>query len=240
MLVKADQDVPCFTLITHATKNDKEILNKIKLPAGAIVVFDKGYNSYIQFEQWDKQNITWVTRMIDVAWQEQITVNNIDDKEKNAGVIADEKIRLGRPSNNPTPKIIVRKITFHDAVSGRTFSFITNNTRFKASTIAAIYKRRWQIELLFKRLKQNYPLRYFLGESENAIKIQIWCSLITDLLLKIISNKTKKRWSFANLSAMIRLHLMNYISVIRFLNNPEKALLNYREASTDFQLKLFT
>jgi hypothetical protein len=240
MLVKADQDVPCFTLITHATKNDKEILNKIKLPAGAIVVFDKGYNSYIQFAQWDKQNITWVTRMIDVAWQEQIALNNIDDKEKNAGVIADEKIRLGRPSNSPTPKIIVRKITFYDAVSGRTFSFITNNTRFKASTIAAIYKRRWQIELLFKRLKQNYPLRYFLGESENAIKIQIWCSLITDLLLKIISNKTKKRWSFANLSAMIRLHLMNYISVIRFLNNPEKALLNYREASNDFQLKLFT
>lgn len=240
VLVKADQDVPCFTLITHATKNDKEILNKIQLPEGAIVVFDKGYNSYVQFSEWDKQKVTWVTRMIDVAWQEHLSSTIVDEEEKKIGVIADETIKLGRPSNNPTPKIIVRKITFYDATTDRTFSFITNNTEFKASTIAAIYKRRWQIELLFKRLKQNYPLRYFLGESENAIKIQIWCSLITDLLLKIISKKTSKKWSFANLSAMVRLHLMNYINVIRFLNNPEEALTNYKENPPSYQLSLFT
>jgi Transposase DDE domain/Domain of unknown function (DUF4372) len=240
MLVKANQDVPCFTMITHATKNDKEILAQIKLPKGAIVVFDKGYNSYKQFLEWDKQGITWITRMIDVAWQEQLESKQLDESEKLEGVIADQKIQLGRPSNNPTPKIIVRKITFYDKVTGRSFYFITNNTTLKASMIAALYKRRWQIELLFKRLKQNYPLRNFLGESENAIKIQIWCSLITDLLLKIVSKMTNKKWSFANLSAMIRLHLMNYISIIRFLNNPEKSLIDYKEKLPDHQLRLFT
>lgn len=239
MLVKANEDVPCFTMITHATKNDKEIFANIKLPKGAIVVFDKGYNSYTQFIQWEKQGVTWVTRMIDTAWQEIIEQKEINAIEKSAGVIADEKIKLGRPSNKPTAKVIVRKITFYDIESGRTFYFITNNIKLKASIIASIYKRRWQIELLFKRLKQNYPLRNFLGENENAIKIQIWCSLITDLLLKIVSSKTKRKWSFANISGMVRLHLMNYINIIRFLDNPEKSLINYKENPPDYQLKLF-
>ena len=92
-------------------------------------------------------------------------------------------------------------------------------------TIAGLYKQRWQIELLFKRIKQNYPLKYFLGDSENAIKIQIWCALIVDMILKLIQKKCKARWSFANLAAMIRLHLMTYIDLLKFLQCPEKSLL---------------
>ena len=79
--------------------------------------------------------------------------------------------------------------------------------------------------LLFKRLKQNYPLKYFLGDSENAIEIQIWCSLIADLLLKIIKKNSSGRWSFSNLTSMVRLHLMTYIDLASFLKCPEKALL---------------
>src|ERR1043165_5582037 len=97
----------------------------------------------------------------------------------------------------------------------------------KAITIANIYKKRWQLECLFKRLKQNYPLKYFLGDNENAIKIQIWCSLITDLLVKIVKNRIKrKKWSYANLSSMIRLHLMSYINIFKFLNDPDKAIID--------------
>jgi IS4 transposase len=96
-----------------------------------------------------------------------------------------------------------------------------------AITIANIYKRRWQIECLFKRLKQNYPLKYFLGDNENAIKIQIWSALITDLLIKVVKEKVKRKWSFSNIAAMIRLHLMTYIYLIKFLQNPEKALRKY-------------
>lgn len=92
-------------------------------------------------------------------------------------------------------------------------------------TIASLYRKRWQIEILFKRMKQNYPLKYFLGDSENAIKIQIWCSLIADLLLKIVKKAVATKWSFSNLAAMIRLHLMTYIDMFSFLRSPEKALL---------------
>jgi hypothetical protein len=93
------------------------------------------------------------------------------------------------------------------------------------STVAALYRKRWQIESLFKRMTQNYTLKYFLGDSENAIKIQIWCSLIADLLLKIVKKAAAARWSFSNLAAMARLHLMTYINIFSFLKSREKSLL---------------
>ena len=95
----------------------------------------------------------------------------------------------------------------------------------KAESIAGLYQKRWQIELLFKRMKQNYPLKYFLGDSENAIQLQIWCSLIADLILKIIKKGAATKWSFSNLAAMVRLHLMTYIDLRGFLKSPEKALM---------------
>lgn len=240
MLVKASDDLPVFATLTHAKKNDKEIFRHLQLPKGAIVVFDKGYNSYEQFDQWNRRGITWVTRMSDVASQELVRQNEVPAKEQQAGVIADDWVILGRPSNaNKTKRIRVRRITFLDAQSGKTFYFITSHRKFRASVIAALYKRRWQIELLFKRFKHNYPLRYFLGESENAIRIQIWCSLITDLLLSLVKKRVKKSWSFANIAAMVRLHLMNYISLYAFLENPEKALRNYTEPIPKTQLSLF-
>lgn len=240
MLVKSSDDLPVFTLLTHATKNDKEIFKHLNLPKGAILVFDKGYNSYEQFEKWDKESVTWVTRMSDVAWQETIEPRTVSARESKAGILGDDLVKLGRPSNEgSTKRIIVRRIKYDDKISGRVFTFITNNKTFKATTIAGIYKRRWQIELLFKRLKQNYPLKYFLGESENAIKSQIWCSLITDLLLAIVKKNVTKKWSFANIASMVRLHLMTYLDIYAFLSDPEKSLVNYSELEPSFQLNLF-
>jgi IS4 transposase len=92
-------------------------------------------------------------------------------------------------------------------------------------TIAEYYRQRWQIETLFKRLKKNYPLKYFLGDSENAIKVQIWSVLIADLLLKVINKKAGSRMSFSNLASMIRLHLMTYLKLEAFLQAPEKELI---------------
>src|SRR4029077_1303950 len=109
------------------------------------------------------------------------------------GIISDQLVMMGRESNKKTTKLIARKIAFCDPQTNKHLMFMTNNFRMNASTIAALYKRRWQIELLFKRLKQNYPLQNFLGENENAIKIQIWCSLITDLLIKVVKDKLKRK-----------------------------------------------
>jgi IS4 transposase len=103
-----------------------------------------------------------------------------------------------------------------------------------AGHIALIYKKRWQIELLFKQLKQNFPLKYFLGDNENAIKIQIWCTLIVNLLLTVIRKQLKRKWSFSNLASFCRLHLFNYIHLMNFLENPEKDWIK----EEDLQLKI--
>ena len=128
-----------------------------------------------------------------------------------------------RPSDK---QIKARLIKYYDAEKKRTFEFITNNTSFKPEIIADIYKHRWQIELLFKRVKQNFPLEYFLGDNANAIKIQIWASLIADLIIKYLKARLTRSWAFANLTSMVRIHLMSYFSLFKFLENPDRVLIN--------------
>ena len=143
------------------------------------------------------------------------------------GVLADETIELTVPQSAAKYPGKMRVVTYLDEESEKVYCFLTNNFRFKASTVAELYRKRWQIELFFKRLKQNSPLTFFLGDNKNAIKIQIWCAFIADLLIKIVKERLKKKWSFANLSALIKHHLMNYLHLTNFLNNPDKILLPY-------------
>ncbi|HOV11188.1 MAG TPA: transposase [Bacteroidales bacterium] len=100
--------------------------------------------------------------------------------------------------------------------------YVTNLFEIRADLIVALYKIRWQIELLFKQLKQNFPLRYFLGDNENAIKIQIWCALIANLLLTVVMKKVTRPWAFSNIVSFCKRHLFNYIRLLKFLENPEK------------------
>lgn len=239
ILMRADEDLPRYVCLTHASKNDKIILDKITLERGSIAVFDKAYNNFAKLSEWGRKGVFWVTRLWEATSYVTLKKRRVTVEEEANGVIADEEILMGRESNKTTIKVKARKITYYDSLSQNTFEFITNNIKMSALMVAAIYKKRWQIELLFKRIKQNYPLQYFLGDTENAIKIQIWCSLIADLLVKIVKDKAKKKWSYANIASMIRLHLMSYVGLFRFLNNPEKAFINYKNES-DFQLKLYT
>lgn len=89
--------------------------------------------------------------------------------------------------------------------------------------IAEIYKSRWQIETMFKRLKQNFPLKYFLGDNQNVIEIQIWVSLIIQLIMLVIQRKAKRKWAFSNMVSIIRYHLMTYIDLFKFLKNPDSS-----------------
>ena len=113
-------------------------------------------------------------------------------------------------------------MVFYDRVNKREFEFLTNLFEMRADLIAALYKIRWQIELLFKQLKKNFPLKYFLGDNENAIKIQIYCVLIVNLLLAVIKKRLKRHWAFSNLVSFCKIHLFNYINLMKFLENPEK------------------
>lgn len=223
-LIKADHDVPCLVRLTPAAAHDSPFMKQIDVGQGSILVFDKGYNDYKQLAQWNNHQIYFVSRLNKAAVYQSLDDYAIADDQQLNGVLQDQKVVLGHHHHNQITRIQVRLITFKDQQSGRVFRFFTNLFDLPALTVTHIYKRRWQIEILFKRLKQNYPLKYFLGDNENAIQIQIWCALIADLLLKFIRKHTKRSWSFANLVSMIRLHLMNYINLFKFLNDPEKAI----------------
>lgn len=200
-------------------------MKKVSVPKGSILVFDKAYRDYSQLQRWDGEGVCWVTRLITNTVVTKLYEKSITPFQQKHGVISDSVICIGHNHHNKITKVQCRLVKYFDKQSNRTFDFLTNNLEYSPLTIAGLYRHRWQIETLFKRLKQNYPLRNFLGETENAIKIQIWCALIADLLLKVVQNRTTRKWSFANLASMIRLHLMNYIHLMKFLDKPEKTLL---------------
>jgi hypothetical protein len=244
VLISAKDNVPCFVHITSASTNDKTVMPRLDLPKGSILVMDKGYNSYLPMAEWTKKGVTWVTRLNKRARWECVEEMPVSEKMAAHGVRNDKKILLGNPDKaNKVPLQQARLVTYFDEETGKEFEFLTNNQDFAALTIAGIYKRRWQIEILFRRIKQNFQLSNFLGDNQNAIKIQLWCTLIADLLVKVVKDQADKlkkhKWSFANVAGLIRQHLGTYIDLIKFLVNPENAIIGYKSEVNDYQLSLF-
>ena len=227
--------VPKLIWFSAATTHDKQFLKHVELEKGRIAVFDKGYNDYKTFDEFNESGIFFVTRLKSNASYESVKENDIPSYIDD-GVLKDEVIRVDVKENGTYLKTIeLRKVAYWDDTNKRCFEFITNLYGMNAGHIALIYKKRWQIELLFKQLKQNFPLKFFLGDNENAIKIQIWCTLIVNLLLTVIHKKIKRKWAFSNLASFCRLHLFNYIHLTKFLENPEKDWL--KEYDAQLQLK---
>jgi hypothetical protein len=235
-LIQSDEDVPCLARMSPASAHDSPFLAEIHLAKGSVVVFDKGYNDYAQYNRFTEENVSWITRIRKNAVHQLREELLVEQQQARQGVSRDRLITLGH-STSERP-VQARVVNFTDPESKRQFQFLTNDELLPSSTIASLYKRRWQIETMFKRFKQNYPLKYFLGESENAIKIQVWCSMIADLLVKILKSKAGRSWSFSNLTSFIRLHLMTYINIYDFLKNPEKAL-QQKQVNTTTQQSLF-
>lgn len=220
-VVNADEIVPSLVWFSEAKTHDHNFLEKLKCDENTIYVFDKGYNDYKAFEHFTTQKTGFVTRIKDNASYQSIEKLDIGERIHN-GVLEDEIIEIDVKKGKKTSKLKLRKVTFYDRANKREFEFLTNLFELRADLIAALYKIRWQIELLFKQLKQNFPLKYFLGDNENAIKIQIYCVLIVNLLFAVIKKKLKRNWAFSNLVSFCKIHLFNYINLMRFLENPEK------------------
>jgi hypothetical protein len=238
-IIKASENVPCLVRYSEAVKHDhtflKEILN---LAPGSIITFDKGYVDYAQYQEFTTKSIWYVTRLKDNAIYEARKEFDIPD-DADSGVLKDEEIVLSY-GDKKKEKHLARRIAYWDSENGRLFEFITNNFDLSAEKIALIYKKRWQIELLFKQLKQNFPLKYFLGDNENAIEIQIWSAMLANLLLTLVKCKVKHKWAFSNLVSVVRQQLMNYINIYRFLEDPEGSWRELiKENKSNYQNSLF-
>ncbi len=220
-VMNVDEAVPKMVWFSPATTHDHVLLSKLKIDPNTIYVFDKGYNDYKAFQKFCNHQTGFVTRIKDNAVFESVEKQPIEEYI-HSGVKEDEIITLTVKDDNGQTKLKLRKIRFYDRELKREFEFLTNLFEMRADLVAAIYKLRWQIELLFKQLKQNFPLKYFVGDNENAIKIQIYCALIANLLMTVIQKSLKRSWAFSNLVSFCKIHLFNYIHLINFLENPDR------------------
>jgi hypothetical protein len=235
MAVPEASPTPSIIHLSPGANNDGVFIKHLNFPQGSTVIMDMGYRNFKQFNRWTKDQITWITRLHPYTAYTLRQRNKTNRKEKKAGVKSDALIIMGADQSK-AEKVTCRLIKFRSPENGKRFLFITNDLASAASAIAASYKKRWGIELLFKRLKQNMPLKYFLGDNQNAIKIQVWCALITDMLIHFIKKQVKRKWAYSNIVKLIRLHLFNYLNLISFLENPEKAII--RTTAHDMQLTL--
>lgn len=223
-MMDAFSGVTEFVRVTSAKVHDKTFLPKLKLASESFIVFDKAYNHYLQYAKWTDQKVWFVTRMKENAVYHVTKVIIDRTKKKNAkGVLKEQFITIGYKNYNGEPqRLKLRRITFKSE-DGKIYVFITNNFKLSANQVTTVYKNRWMIELLFKQIKQNFPLRYFWGDSPNGIKMQIYCVLIAQLLVVVIRKKSATKKSFANMITVIRLHLMSYVDIMEFIKDAYKA-----------------
>lgn len=212
------EGVPNFICIRSAATNENVFLKVMQLQEFSIAVFDKGYNRYSCFEKWSRSNRYFVTRKKDNARYEVIRdfdCTHAPDVEK------DQVIQLKYRENGVSRTVEVRLVSYVDPQSGERLEFISNLMGHEALTIAQLYKNRWIIEVLFKQIKQNFELKYFLSDSENGIKIQIWVALILNLLFTVLHKKIKEAEDFSTMVMVAAKNLCSYVSLEKFLLNSE-------------------
>lgn len=217
VMLDHDDYMPRFAAISDAKFNDSRITKTLHFNDGSIVAFDAAYNDYRLFAEWTERGIYFVTRMKSHAVYEVIEDRRVP---LNRNILSDEIIRLtGRraPGKCPHP---LRRIVVWDEENERTIVLLTNHLKFGATTISAIYKDRWQIEIFFKALKQNLKIKTFIGTTENALRIQIWTALLALVILKWLHYRSRASWSFSNLASLLRLNLFSYRELLEWLNHP--------------------
>ena len=213
LLLDHDGYLPVFCHITDGKTHDVKAARLLDLAPESIVALDRAYNDYNLFAKWTGQKVWFVTRMKENA---VYTIEAPQPVPKNRNILADEIILLdGEKCPHPLRRVIV-----WDSENGREIVLLTNHLTFGATTIAAIYKDRWQIELFFKALKQNLRVKTFVGTSDNALRIQIWTALIAILLVKYLQFRSTLGWSLSNLVALLRWNLFTYRDLWDWLDDP--------------------
>lgn len=209
--------MPRFVHVTDARRHDVNVAWSLDFKPGTIIAIDRAYIDYSLFAEWTLKGVFFVTRL-----KENALYEIVEDRvpPQNSNILADQIIRLtGFYSKDKCPHLL-RRVMVWDPVKKRIIELLTNHLTFGATTISAIYKERWQIEIFFKTLKQNLKIKTFVGTTENALLIQIWTALIALLLLKWLHYISKAGLSFSVLASMLRLNLFTYRDLYAWLDDP--------------------
>jgi hypothetical protein len=221
-VIHANEGVPCDVRFTSAATNDSFMLAPSHYNHNEIVALDRAYINYEKFEELTDRGVVYVTKMKKNLKYELLL--DIMEITPDGTMEYREQIVVFRKGDI---NHIARMVTYVDIKKGKQpklVTLLTNDFDMRPETIIDIYRRRWQIESLFKQIKQNFPLRYFYGESANAIKIQIWVTLIANLLLSVLQSSLTRKWSFSGLATMVRIVLMYYLNLETFFNQPDADL----------------
>jgi len=218
-----DTGLPCYAVLTDGKTHDVKEAHNVTFPAESVLVVDRAYLDYHWLYNLDSSGVFFVTRLkvnADIAVLEEFLTN-----EKHEHILSDQDIELTGfyPSKN-YPKAL-RIVKVFDADNDKELILLTNNLSWTANTISELYKARWDVEVFFKHLKQLFRVKTFVGTSPNAVRIQMWCSMIAILLVNYLRRKAKYKWHLSNLITFFRINLFVKIDLWKWLNNPiiEKA-----------------
>ena len=216
LLLDHDGYLPSFAVLTEGKVHEIRVARQLRFDPGTILVVDRGYTDYDWFATLTQQGVWFVTRMKDNA--DYLVV---EDRSAAAGgaVRADQIVSLFQHARQQK-ELFLRRIVFWDESCQRELVFLTNHLKFAPSTLARIYKDRWQVELFFKSLKQLCKIKSFVGTSPNAVKTQVWTALIAMLLLRFLQLKAKFNWVLSNLLALLRQQLFVYRDLWTWLDQP--------------------
>lgn len=217
LLLDHEGYLPVFASITEGKEHEVNIAKGLSFPKGSILAIDMGYLDYELFSKWTAEEVYFVTKQKSNAKYEVIEDKRVPE---NRNILKDQIIELtGYYSKKKCPYQL-RRIEVWDKDNEKTIVLLTNHLEFGSTTIAAIYKDRWQIEIFFKTIKQNLKIKTFVGTSPNALMIQIWTALISILVLKYLKFKSSFNWSLSNLVAMLRYNLFTYRDLWQWIDSP--------------------
>ena len=211
LLLDHDGYLPSMAVITEGAQHDIRVARTLRFEPGTVLVIDRGYVEYAWFNRLCKDEVFFVSRMKDDAVYKVVARRPVPERSH---ILQDQVVRLNGIEAD------LRRVEVYDPSRDRKLVFLTNHLGFAASTIAAIYKDRWQVELFFKAIKQNLKIKTFVGTSPNALKTQVWAALIAILLLRFLQLRARYAWSLSNLVALLRMNLFMYRDLWTWLHKP--------------------
>lgn len=218
-----DTGLPCYAVLSDGKTHDVKEAHNVVFPAESVLVVDRAYVDYQWLYNLDSNGVFFVTRLKSNADIE--VVQNFLTNQAHEHILSDQDIALtGFYSSKKYPKSL-RVVKVFDAENGQELILLTNNLSWTANTISELYKARWAVEVFFKHLKQLFRVKTFVGTSPNAVRIQMWCSMIAILLINYLKSKAKFKWHLSNLITFFRINLFVKIDLWKWVNNPiiEKA-----------------
>jgi len=209
--------MPSFVHVTDAKSHDVKAFQMLNLNAGSIVAMDMAYIDFTVMNLWTAQGVYFVTRMKKNAAYKVVSRREVPKKRN---IMSDEIIQMTGPVTRQKYPGPLRRIVVWNKEKQEEIVLFTKHLDFGATTISAIYKDRWEIEVFFKTLKQNLKVKTFIGTSKNALLIQIWTALIALVVIKWLHHLSKAGWSFSNMATMLRFNFFTYRDLRAWLDKP--------------------